>query len=671
MTPKNLIPSWHKESYEKLLNHTLPDLLSSRLPLSGYGIEPAGPDTLKIKIALSNGNGDIEALFVIPQPDERGVFKIHGEQQVVIPYVMDDDVSTAEVHCVGERLYQHIDDQLGEAPDNLSWDETLLHAWVQLDHWVQEFFELYAQKLDQTNWLATQRHLRSVFLPDRDALNTPGHKGRVCPFETPEGPNIGRVLRIAAGAAISEGKIIVLDDTPAAGLGVTARMIPLLEHDDPNRILMGTNMMGQWITPPNPEPALVQTGFEPDVPDFWCGRNLLTAFISWGGDTIEDGIVISESCADRLGYPHPAEPGDKISNRHGSKGVISRIVPDNLMPHLQDGTPTELIYSFMGVPGRLNFAQVREAVWGRVARAEGTPVIAPPFNGPSGDELRRRMVKAGLPDGGMEKLVISDELKDALRVEGGTLELESTAGWVYWGKTVHTARSKLMGGTGAARQNARKSGLQRQAELEFRALRDAAAFETILETFNTRAAHERDELTEQVIVGPIQQSTSPSPGLQDIQVRLAAGGICLSLENESLSFRFDQPEGELLTLGKPVRHPWLWTHQLNEIGGFAELPEYARVVETNARLVRMLESTAPASLIDSTHRQLQDQVDDFFNALLGPKDLRFNARVQFSGRALIAPGPEYRLDQIGLPEERWHGVCFRRWWSGKSRIMRL
>ena len=132
-------------------------------------------------------------------------------------------------------------------------------------------------------------------------------------------------------------------------------MIPLLEHDDPNRILMGANMMGQWIIPPDPEPALVQTGFEPDAPNFWCGRNLLTAFISWGGDTIEDGIVISESCAHRLGYPQPAEPGDKISNRHGSKGVISRIMPDNLMPHLPDGTPVELIYSFMGVPGRLNF----------------------------------------------------------------------------------------------------------------------------------------------------------------------------------------------------------------------------------------------------------------------------------------------------------------------------
>jgi len=651
MSHSNLIPTWHKESYDRLLNQSLPDLLSSRLPLSGYITEPAGPDTLNIIIELSNGNGGIEAQFNIPQPDERGVFKIDGENLVVIPHVMDDDVSAADVLCVGERLYQHIDDKLGIAPENLSWDETLLHAWVQLDKWVADFFELYAQKLDQTNWLATQRHLRAVYLPDRDALITPGHKGRVCPFETPEGPNIARVLRIAAGAIIKENKIVILDNSPAADLGVTARMIPLLEHDDPNRILMGANMMGQWITPPDPEPALVQTGFEPDTPDFWCGRNLLTAFISWGGDTIEDGIVLSESCAARLGYPHPAEPGDKISNRHGSKGVISRIMPDNLMPHLPDGTPVELIYSFMGVPGRLNFGQIREALWGRIARVEGVPVITPPFGGPCVDELRRRMAKSGLPESGMEKLIITDELKGSLGITAGTLELKSTVGWVYWGKTVHTARNKLMGGAAASLNNARDIGLQRQAELEFRALRDACAFETVLETFNTRAAYDTEGLSEQVTSGPVEKARYPSPGFQEIQKRLKAAGIHMASEEESLSFYFDRSDGETLTLGKPVRHPWLWTHQLSEIGKTADIPEYHRVEETNARLVRMLESSAPASLVESTHHQLQDQVDEYFSRLLGPKDLRFNARVQFSGRALIAPGPEFRLDQIGLPVE--------------------
>ena len=113
----------------------------------------------------------------------------------------------------------------------------------------------------------------------------------------------------------------------------------------------------------------MQTGFEPDAPDFWCGHNLLTAFVSWGPGTSEDGILLSESAARRMNDPFPVEPGDKISNRHGSKGVVSYILPDEQMPHLPDGTPVELVYNFPGLRTRMHLGQVREAVMGRIARA--------------------------------------------------------------------------------------------------------------------------------------------------------------------------------------------------------------------------------------------------------------------------------------------------------------
>ena len=51
-----------------------------------------------------------------------------------------------------------------------------------------------------------------------------------------------------------------------------------------------------------------------------------------------------------------------MSNRHGTKGVISRVLPDDEMPHLSDGTPVDLVYSFSGLHVRMNFGQVREAV---------------------------------------------------------------------------------------------------------------------------------------------------------------------------------------------------------------------------------------------------------------------------------------------------------------------
>ena len=383
-----------------------------------------------------------------------------------------------------------------------------------------------ARVLDQTNWLAAQRHLRAIVLPNRKALITPGHVGRVCLFETPEGPNIGRVLRVALGATIRNGKIIILDDSPEACLGMTASMIPLLEHDDPNRLLMGANMMGQWIAPPDPEPALVQTGFEPNAPNFWCGRNLLTAFISWGGDTIEDGIVISEFAAKRLNTPTRLKRAIKSATVMASKALSAGVLPDDAMPHLADGTPVELLYSFMGIPGRLNFGPIREALWGRIAKAEGSPVITPPFKAPSEDELRKRMVKANIHENGMEVL----KLKDTDSSKSKNMGSASTVGWVYWGKTVHLAKNKLMGGADAPLSGAQAHGLQRQAELEYRAMRDAAAFENILETYNTRAARRETNqadagLFSQILGGEVDQATQTSPQFEALQDRLAAAGI--------------------------------------------------------------------------------------------------------------------------------------------------
>ena len=254
------------------------------------------------------------------------------------------------------------------------------------------------------------------------------------------------------------------------------------------------------------------------------------------------------------------------------------------------------------------------------------------------------MADAGLPECGMEVLTHGEN--------GEPLSHPSTVGWVYWGKTVHTARSKLMGGRDAPPSQARKEGLQRQAELEYRALRDAAAFEYILEIFNTLAAREgSNALTSQVVAGTLQQSSAPSPRFAALRERLAAAGIETTFENEALAFGFAPPQGESLSLSKPVRHPWLWERELTEIGIADKLPEYAQLAEANSRLARILDSKAPDSLIENAYAQLQTCVDEFFAALLSRKELRFDARVQFSGRALLAPGPELSLDQIGLAEE--------------------
>ena len=259
-------------------------------------------------------------------------------------------------------------------------------------------------------------------------------------------------------------------------------------------------MLRQWIVPPDPEPAWVQTGSEPNVPGFWAGRNLLTAFVSWGADTFEDGIVISESCAQRYSTPHPVEVGDKFSNRHGTKGVISRILPDEEMPHLPDGAPVELLYNFGGLHIRMNFGQVREAVMGRIARAEGQPAVVPPYGAPSAGEIRGRLAAVGLPETGMETLTAGPG--------GPPLQRPSTVGWVYWGRTSHLSRNKV-------RRFVEGPMGQVQGELENAALKELGAFENLAEYLNTRSSRrpDADTLAVRAAAGPVEQAAPPPPSL--------------------------------------------------------------------------------------------------------------------------------------------------------------
>jgi hypothetical protein len=636
---------WHKESFERLMQERLPQLLASRLPLTGYHFEVTTQHTCRVTVAIAPtaGGYEVEVGYTnIPWPDEEGIFEIEGRQWVVMPIALQDELDMAEIRCVGEMLYDYIEPQLGEAPSQVSWDETLLRAWLPLEEWILAGLRQTPtyQQLDQTNWLSRCCHLRRLYLPDRHKLLTPGHFGRVCPFETPEGSNMARILSLAIGAEIRNGKLVVVDERPEAALGLTAAMIPLLEHDDPFHLLMGANMLRQWLPAPNPEPALVQSGNEPNSPDFWCGRNLLTAYICWSEDTFEEGIVLSESGAKQLDYPYPVEAGDKLSNRHGIKGVVSRILPDEQMPHLADGTPVELIFHSSGLHTRMNFGQLREALLGRIARIEGMPVVISPFQAPGESELRQRLVKAGLPEDGLERLRSGRD--------GQPFTQPNVVGWVYWGRLVHTAQSKIQASVEVLED------AQWQGEDEYQLLRNLGAFELLREQFHTRAAERTGAkgLAGQLVVGAVEQAEPPAEKFHSLSRRLAAAGIRMTFEADRLTFKFGPAEGsKILTLACSMPHPWLGERMLTEIGMLEAQPEYETLTEANTRLARMLNSQAPKSLTEPALTRLQERVQSFFDLLLTPEDVRFGSQVLFSGQAVLAPGTGLRLDQVGLAEE--------------------
>jgi hypothetical protein len=278
----------------------------------------------------------------------------------------------------------------------------------------------------------------------------------------------------------------------------------------------------------------------------------------------------------------------------------------------------------------MNFGQIREALLGRIAHLEGEAILCPPYAAPDSAQIQSRLQRVNLSPDGMETL--------KLRANGPSMQRPAMVGYVYWGKTAHLSRFKLMAGSDAPKSEARAHGLQRQTELEYQALREAGALKVAQNIFNLQAAGG-------------SQDRKQCPRFAALQERLSAAGIKADLQAGALHFEFTPPTGQSLTLAQPLPHPWLLSHELSEVGIYTELPEFTPLAEANARLARLLESQAPKSLAENAAAQLENSLHDYLFALLTPAELRFSNRVAYSGRAVIVPGGELKLDQVGLPEE--------------------
>ncbi len=634
----------HVASFETLLCDRLPAALAELVAVVDYAADKSDDDTWTISLTVRGQGDDVTARFGdVPGPRADGSFLVDDKERTVRIVADRSDLEHAEIRCVGEQIFDEIEPRLVAPPKGAELTPELLRAWLPLGKWITEFLRNSptSSVINDMNWLARETDLRRIVLPDEDASWHPSHIGRACPFETPEGPNCGRILAVALGAEIRDGRIVVRDASPGAALGLGASMVPLLEHNAPTRQLMGVGMMRQWIQLGDHEPALVQSGNEPDDEAFWVGRNFLTAFIHWKGLNYEDGIVVSESAAERLTSPEPLQIGDKLSNRHGAKGVVSAILPDDEMPHLPDGRPVELIFDFVGMHTRCNFGQIWEAVLGNVAHATGEPVIAAPFEGPAPDAIREMLGKVGLPESGQMQLTDGRN--------GPALTQSSTVGCVYWGKLYHRSRAKLVPWLrGALRRG------QYQGELERYALRASEAYETILETFCTRSLDRPgiEALPDELSRGPVEQAVPPSPAFEKLRRQLRTAGISMVFEDSSVRFEFAEPGPEHVELATPLSHPWCPEHTLTHLGrADGENEAYTAFVEANRRATQSLRRTSPDSARQAGAEGLARAVQELLNGLPVRDALRAGNQVAFSARAVLAPGLDLKLGQIGIPEE--------------------
>jgi len=127
--------------------------------------------------------------------------------------------------------------------------------------------------------------------------------------------------------------------------------------------------------------------------------------------------------------------GDKVAGRHGNKGVIAKILPNEDMPFLPDGTPVDIVLNPLGVPSRMNVGQILETHLGWAAKVLGLQIASPVFDGASELEIKRLMKDAELPEHGQAVL------RDG--INGREFEQEVTVGFIYMMKLIHLVDDKI------------------------------------------------------------------------------------------------------------------------------------------------------------------------------------------------------------------------------------
>ena len=127
--------------------------------------------------------------------------------------------------------------------------------------------------------------------------------------------------------------------------------------------------------------------------------------------------------------------GDKMAGRHGNKGVIARILPEEDMPYLPDGTPVEIVLNPLGVPSRMNVGQILETHLGWAAKALGVQFATPVFDGATEREIKKSLTEAKLPTSG--KTILFDGMT------GTQFEQPVTVGYIYMLKLSHLVDDKI------------------------------------------------------------------------------------------------------------------------------------------------------------------------------------------------------------------------------------
>jgi DNA-directed RNA polymerase beta subunit len=430
------------------------------------------------------------------------------------------------------------------------------------------------------------------------------------------------------------------------------------------------------------------------------------------GDALEAGVA--ELARVTVAVRRRLQVGDKLANRHGGKGIVGRVVPEDEMPVMPDGRSLDLLASPLGVPSRMNIGQLLETHLGLAARALNCTMVTPGFGGALPEDVRALLAEAGLPESGMLRL------RDGRT--GRLFEQETTVGYHYYMKLIHMAHDKLRArasgsdalpgprGTGGDHRGMRVGIMETWALQAHGAGRTLQEMQTLKADDRLARRHTYEAL--------LSGAGLPRPTVPESVRRLILQlrGLCLDLrfqgadgeelglldegasvdEVASISLRFAGADvvrgwsaGQVpedvpatgaslevedtvirhLELAAPVPHPWRELVGVAD-GGVVEdvvalpvLPpslrsgrridgQYLAVYEANEAVKKSTSSPAEIAALQAAVAELLGD-HGLTHQLLGKRGWFAAAMsgkaVDYSGRAVVAPGYALDYDQCGLP----------------------
>jgi len=391
-------------------------LIKSEAPIVGTGVEErAARDSGHVVIA--DEDGEITKL-------DATVIELTGKKGNVTTYNLNKFLRSNSSTCINQHpvvdLGQKVKkgDILSDGPaiddGELSLGRNALVAFMTWEGFNYEDAIVISERLVKED-IYSSIHIENYTIDVRDTKLGPELITNDIPNISEEKlKNLDEEGIIRIGAEVSSGDILVGKITPKGETTLSAE----------EKLLRA--IFGEKAKDVRDSSLYLEHGEHGKVVD-------IKIFSREDGDKLSAGVLKSIQVA--VANLRKIQVGDKMSGRHGNKGVISRVVPIEDMPYMEDGTPIDIILSPLGIISRMNLGQLLETHLGFAAHKLGYKVMSPALNGISEDQIRGELIKAGLPEDGKVSLFDGKT--------GNIYDHKITVGYKYVLKLNHMVEDKI------------------------------------------------------------------------------------------------------------------------------------------------------------------------------------------------------------------------------------